>query len=320
MKTVTKLILFLIASVLMLNVAHADQKQPLTIIVPYPPGGDTDIVARLFATKYTEKTGRATVVENKPGAAGVIGFMHIAKSPNDGSVIGIVPSTLTTAPYFNPLAAKYDPKADFVPILQLTGHGMYITVNADSGIKNVADLLEATKAGKVKAYGTPGIASPQNIFGELFKQTTKSDIIHVPFKGNAEVANALMNNTIQVTFNTSLPLHALIDTGKVSIIANAGAKRSSMYPDVPTLSEQGIIGVDLESWIGFVGPKDMDQKIATEYNLILSEILRQPDVRDRLKKLAMNPFGSTTSSFRDRVAKDSDQFRRLSKQLNIKVD
>lgn len=305
---------------MLLNVAHADQKQPLTVIVPYPPGGDTDILARLFATKYTEKTGRATVIENKPGAAGVIGFMHISKSPNDGTVIGLVPSTLATAPYFNPNAAKYDPKTDFVPILQLTGHGMYIAVNAETGVKTVADLIEANKAGKIKAYGTPGVASPQNIFGELFKQTTKTDITHVPFKGNAEVMNALMNNTIQITFNTSLPLLALVDAGKVNIIANAGTKRSSMHPNVPTLNEQGIKGVDFESWLGFVGPKDMDPKIAMEYNLVLNEIMRQPDVQDRLKKLAMNPIGSTPSNFRDRINKDSDKFFKLSKQLDIKIE
>lgn len=305
---------------MLLNVAHADQKQPLTVIVPYPPGGDTDILARLFATKYTEKTGRATVIENKPGAAGVIGFMNISKSPNDGTVIGLVPSTLATAPYFNPNAAKYDPKTDFVPILQLTGHGMYIAVNADTGVKTVADLIEANKAGKIKAYGTPGVASPQNIFGELFKQTTKTDITHVPFKGNAEVMNALMNNTIQVTFNTSLPLLALVDAGKVNIIANAGTKRSSMHPNVPTLTESGIKGVDFESWLGFVGPKDMDPKIALEYNLVLNEIMRQPDVQERLKKLAMNPVGSTPANFRDRISKDSDKFLRLSKQLDIKIE
>lgn len=305
---------------MLLNVAHADQKQPLTVIVPYPPGGDTDILARLFATKYTEKTGRATVIENKPGAAGVIGFMNISKSPNDGTVIGLVPSTLATAPYFNPNAAKYDPKTDFVPILQLTGHGMYIAVNADTGVKTVADLIEANKAGKIKAYGTPGVASPQNIFGELFKQTTKTDITHVPFKGNAEVMNALMNNTIQVTFNTSLPLLALVDAGKVNIIANAGTKRSSMHPNVPTLAESGIKGVDFESWLGFVGPKDMDPKIALEYNLVLNEIMRQPDVQERLKKLAMNPVGSTPANFRDRISKDSDKFLRLSKQLDIKIE
>lgn len=305
---------------MLLNVAHADQKQPLTVIVPYPPGGDTDILARLFATKYTEKTGRVTVIENKPGAAGVIGFMNISKSPNDGTVIGLVPSTLATAPYFNPNAAKYDPKTDFVPILQLTGHGMYIAVNADTGVKTVADLIEANKAGKIKAYGTPGVASPQNIFGELFKQTTKTDITHVPFKGNAEVMNALMNNTIQVTFNTSLPLLALVDAGKVNIIANAGTKRSSMHPNVPTLTESGIKGVDFESWLGFVGPKDMDPKIALEYNLVLNEIMRQPDVQERLKKLAMNPVGSTPANFRDRISKDSDKFLRLSKQLDIKIE
>lgn len=319
MRYLKNIILLLTALVLTFgNIAHAQQKQPLTIVVPFPPGGDTDILARLFATKYTEKTGRVTVVENRPGAAGVIGFMHISKSSNDGSVIGLVPSTLATAPYFNPDAAKYDPKTDFVPIFQITGHGMFIAVNADTGVKNVAELIEAVKKGKITAYGTPGVASPQNIFGEMFKNATKTDITHVPFKGNAEVMNSLMNNTIQVTFNTSLPLLPLIESGKVNIIASAGQKRSNMYPSVPTLDEQGIKGIEFESWLGFVGPKDLDPKIALEMNLIFNEIIKQQEIQDRLKKLAMNPVGSTPSNFRDRINRDSDRYSRISKELSIK--
>lgn len=319
MRYLKNLILVLTALLLTFsNVAYAQQKQPLTIVVPFPPGGDTDILARLFATKYTEKTGRTTVVENKPGAAGVIGFMHISRSSNDGNTIGLVPSTLATAPYFNPDAAKYDPKTDFVPILQLTGHGMFIAVSADTGVKNVADLVDAIKRGKITAYGTPGIASPQNIFGEMFKNATKTDMTHVPFKGNAEVMNALMNNTIQVTFNTALPLLPLTEAGKINIIANAGQKRSSMNPSVPTLEEQGIRGIEFESWLGFVGPKDLDPKIALELNLAFNEVMKQPDVQERLRKLAMNPVGSTPSQFRDRINRDSDRYSRISKELTIK--
>jgi tripartite-type tricarboxylate transporter receptor subunit TctC len=321
MKFIHTLLFVLITSLLSVTPAVAEQKQPpLVFIVPYPPGGDTDIVTRMFATEYAEKTGRTTIVENKPGAAGVIGFMAIAKSANDGTVIGIAPSTLTTAPYFNPKAAKYDPKTDFTPILQITGHGMHIAVNSDSGIKNIRDLIEANKNGKVKAYGTPGVASPQNIFGEVFKQATGTDMIHVPFKGNAEVANSMLNNTIQLVFNTSLPVQALIDAGKVNVIASTGSKRSPTHPNVPTLAEQGIKEIELESWLGVIGPKDMDPKIVNELNAILLAIMKKPDVQEKLRKLSITPSGSSPSNFREKIHRDADRYQRLSKQLDIKIE
>jgi len=300
---------------------YAEQKQPpLVFVVPYPAGGDMDIIARIFATEYTEKTGRTTVVENKPGAAGVIGFMYLAKANNDGNIIGMVPSTLTTAPYFNPKAAKYDPKTDFVPILQVTSHSMHISVNADSGVKTINDLIEANKSGKITAYGTPGVASPQNIFGEVFKKATNTNMIHVPFKGNAEVVNSFVNNTIQMTFNTSLPMQSFIDSGKINVIASTGSKRSTTYPNVPTLSEQGIRGLDFESWAGFVGPKGMNPKIANDLNSVFIEIMKQPEVQDKLRKLSMTPTMTTPSSFKDKIQRDSDKFQRIAKEIDIKIE
>lgn len=312
---------FIFLAALLTTSTLANQKQaPLTFIVPFPPGGDTDIVTRMFATEYTEKTGRVTVVENRPGAAGVIGFMAIAKSPNDGTVIGIAPSTLASAPYFNPKAAKYDPKTDFTPILQVTGHGMHIAVNSELGVKNIRELIEANKSGKIKAYGTPGVASPQNIFGEVFKQATGTDMIHVPFKGNAEVANSMSNNTVQMVFNTSLPVQSLIDAGKVTVIASTGSKRSHSHPNVPTLAEQGVREIEIESWLGFIGPKDMDPKFVNELNTILHDIMKKPDVQEKLRKLSITPSGSTPGNFRDKIYRDADRFQRLSKQLDIKIE
>jgi tripartite-type tricarboxylate transporter receptor subunit TctC len=321
MRILAKILFILVATLATLNFAYAEQKQqPLVFIVPYPAGGDMDIIARMFATEYTVKTGRVTVVENKPGAAGVIGFTQIAKSRNDGTVIGIVPSTIVTAPYFNPNAVRYDPKTDFVPILQVTSHNMHISVNADSGVKTINDLIEANKSGKITAYGTPGVASPQNIFGEVFKKATGTNMIHVPFKGNAEVVNSFINNTIQMTFNTSLPMQSFIDSGKIIVIASTGSKRSATYPNVPTLAEQGIKGIEFESWAGFVGPKDMSPKIANELNSVFLEIMKQPDVHDRLKKLSMTPSGSTASSFRDKIHRDADKFQKISKEIDIKAE
>ena len=245
--------------------------------------------------------------------------MHISKAPADGTVIGLVPSTLATAPFFNP-NAKYDAKTDFTPIMQLSGHGMFLAVNSNTGIKNVKDLVAANKDKKVLSYGTPGVASPQNVLGEMFNKEAGTDIRHVPFKGNADIINNMLNNTIPMSWNTMLPFIPHVESGVINIIAIASSKRSPLYPNVPTLKEQGYDGIEFESWLGFVGPKDMDKAEAAHLNHILNDIIKQPDVQDRLKKLAILPIGSTPEHFKDRISKDVEKFRKISKDLNIKVE
>lgn len=311
-------LLFLISNVFGIVYAQPNQ-QPLVVVVPFPPGGDTDILARLFATEYTAKTGRTTVVDNRPGAAGIIGFNYLTKVNPNGNTIGLVPSTLATAPYFSS-AAKYDPVKDFTPIMQLIGHGMFIAVSSNTGIKNIPELIDAIKSGRITTYGTPGVASPQNIFGEMFKKETKTEMVHIPFRGNADVINNLLSGTIQLTFNTALPLLPQVEAGKVTILAIAGSKRSAMFPTVPSLEEYNLKGLDFESWLGFVGPKDMDPSVVQELNAAFNDIIKQPQVQERLRKLAMMPVGSSPNVFRNRILKDSEKFSRVSKDIDIRAE
>lgn len=307
----------LLTFLIMINsIAFANQ---LTIVVPFPAGGDTDILARIFATKYREMTGVPTVVENRVGASGIIGFNYISKAPNDGTVIGLVPSTFVTATYFFP-AAKYDPLNDFSPIMQLSGHGFFLVVNSDTGIKTVKDLIEANKQGKVKAYGTPGVATPQNILGEMFNINAKTTLIHIPFKGNSEVINNMLNKTVDVSINTMLPFIPHVESGKISVIGVASPQRSPLYPNVPTLAEQGVRGIEFESWLGFVGPKGMSTEKVNELNKIFNEIIKQPDVQERLKKLAMLPIGSSPQVFVNRIQNNQNKFNNIAHTFNIKAE
>lgn len=303
---------------LLMTIGSFAAANTITFVVPYPAGGDTDVLARLFATKYTELTGKTTVVENRVGASGIIGFNHVKNSPNDGSVIALVPSTFVTAPHFFP-AATYDPLNDFTPIMQLGGHGFFVIVNSDTGIKNVKDLIAANKNGKVTAYGSPGVATPQNILGELFNLHAKTDLTHIPFKGNAEIVTNMLNNSVSVTLNSVLAFRPHVESGKMTIIASAGAERSPLYPAVPTLKEQGISGVEFESWLGFIGPKGMSASTVNEFNRTFNQIIQQPDVQERLKKLAMIPAGSSPEMFREKISTNQKKFSNISRTVNIKI-
>ena len=308
--------ILLILSMMLSTMTFANQ---LTIVVPYPPGGDTDVLARLFAAKYIEVTGKPAVVENRVGASGIIGFNYVSKANNDGSIIALVPSTFVTAPYFNP-AAKYDPLNDFSPIMLLGGHGFFVIVNSDTGVKTVKELIDANKKGLVRAYGSPGIATPQNILGEMFNQAANTNLTHVPFKGSAEVVNNMLNKTVDVSLNSLLPFIPHIESGKMNVIGIASSQRSSLFPNVPTLNEQGISGIEFESWLGFVGPKGMSNEKVTELNQVFNDIIRQPDVQERLKKLAMIPTGSTPQRFRDRISNNQVKFNKIANTLNIKAE
>jgi len=290
----------------------------ITFVVPYPAGGDTDVLARIFATKYTELTGKSTVVENRVGASGIIGFNYVKSAPNDGSVIALVPSTFVTAPYFFS-AATYDPLNDFTPIMQLGGHGFFIIANSSTGIKTVKELIAANKQGKINNYGSPGVGTPQNILGEMFNLKAGTNITHIPFKGNAEIVNNMLNNTVDITINSALAFRPHVESGRMTIIASAGAQRSPLYPDVPTLAEQGIPGIEFESWLGFVGPKGMSTATVNEFNRVFNEIIKLPDVQERLKTLAMIPAGSSPSAFRQKIANNQKKFSAISKSLNIKA-
>lgn len=309
----------LLLAFLMLISSFAFANQQLTIVVPYPAGGDTDVLARLFASKYTEMTGKAAVVENRVGASGIIGFNYVSKAPNDGTVIALVPSTFVTVTYFYP-AAKYDPLNDFSPIMLLAGQGFFLVVNSDTGIKTVKELVEANKKGKITAYGTPGVATPQNILGEMFNQSAKTNLTHIPFKGNSEIVNNMLNKTVDVTLNSMLPFIPHVESGKMNVIGVASSHRSPLFPNVPTLSEQGVPGLDFESWLGFVGPKGMSQEKVMEINRTLNEIIKQPDVQERLKKLAMIPNGSSPQVFKDRIANNQKKFDKIANTLNIKAE
>jgi tripartite-type tricarboxylate transporter receptor subunit TctC len=294
-------------------------KTPLTIVVGFPPGGDTDVLARLVATKLTTVLDRPVVVENRIGASGAIASNYVSSAPADGSVIMLAPSTFVTAPLVNS-NIKYSAVNDFTPIMQLSGHGMVAVINSNTGVTNIKELIAANKDNRVKNFGSPGVGTPMHILGEMFNRAAKTDIAHIPFKGNSEVVNNMLGNQISFTWITLLPVIPQVEAGKMTVIGIASSKRSPFYPNVPTLAEQGIKDVEVDSWLGFLGPKELSKEIANDLNAKLNQVIQLPEVREKLKGLAMQPVGAGPEVFKDTINKDTIKYTRVIKTLGIKIE
>jgi tripartite-type tricarboxylate transporter receptor subunit TctC len=291
----------------------------LTIVVGYLPGGDTDVLARLFATHLSVLLDKQVIVENKVGASGSIASKFVSSAASDGTVIMLAPSTFVTAPIFNQ-NIKYNPIDDFTPIMQLSGQGMVAVVNSNTGVKNINDLIKANKEKRIAYFGSPGVGTPMHILGEMFNRSAGTDMLHVPFKGNSEIVSNMLGNQISFTWITMLPVIPHVESNKMNIIGVASSKRSPFYPNIPTLSEQGIKDIEVDSWLGFLGPKNLNKEALAELNAKLNEVINMPSVKEKLKALAMSPTGTDPETFKHTIKKDIETFTRVKKNLGTQIE
>lgn len=305
----------LLAAALLSCVAYTSlANDKVTIVVGYPPGGDTDVLARLISEKYSELIGKPVVVENRVGASGAIATNYVKDAMPDGSVLLFTPSTHVTAPLVTK-GLSYNPVSDVTPILQLSGHGLFLVVTKDSGVTSLTSLMQAYAKGQVYTYATAGEGTPMHIVGQAFSKASGANLIHVPFRGNSAVVTALLGNHVPMTVITLLPVIPYVDTGRLTLLATTGPTRSAFYPNVPTLKELGLKDMSFNSWLGFVGPRDMSAETANRINTDLNKVLRLPDVQTKLKALAMEPKGGTPEDFAATIKTDLYKYKTLVESL-----
>lgn len=310
----------LISLTLALYALTAQAEKPITFVVAYPSGGDTDVLARMFAAKLSDKLQRPVIVENKAGASGIIGTMYAKSAPADGTVVLVAPSTFVTSPLIDPKTARYNAVTDFKPVMQITRHSMVAVVNSSVSSRTALDLASDTKRGVVVHYATPGVGSPMHILGEMYNKATQSKTVHVPYKGNAQVTSALLSGEVSFAWITLLPVLPHIQSGKLRVVAIAGAERSPFLPDVPTFTEQGIKGVEIESWLGFLVPKGTPNDVVRELNLNLNDILTTQEFQAKFKSLALTPVGGSPEVFSQTIKRDTEKFTKVLKQIKVKND
>jgi tripartite-type tricarboxylate transporter receptor subunit TctC len=301
---------------------NAWPNKPITIVVAYPAGGDTDVLARLMAEKLAARLKQSVVVENRTGAAGTIGSAYVARAAADGYTLLIAPNTVSIAPLVLKAGtgANYDVQHDFTPIAQLGTQSLFVVVGKTTGITKMSDLVARAKAGKLETYATPGNGSPMHIMGEMFNRSANVKIAQVPYRGTAPAIVDVLGGQVPMTYVTYGAVAQYVGNGSLIPLAVADQKRSPFAPNVPTLSELGYKDVEIGAWQALMGPKNLAPEIVRTLNGHVNEILKQPDVVARMATIAVTPVGGEPAVLQKLIASDTSRYMKLVKEFGIQAD
>ena len=314
------LVLLLALAVTVVN-AQDYPSRPVRVIVPFPPGGTTDIVARLVADRLGSTLGQPAVIENRGGAGGAIGATEIARAAPDGYTLGIATvSTHGVNPAINPKLA-YDALRDFTAISNLASVPNVVSAHPGTGIDDVKGLIEKAKAspGKI-TYASAGNGSLYHMLGELFKSATSTDLLHVPYKGVGPALNDTLGGQVNILFDnlpSSLP-H--IQSGKLRALAVSSAARLESLPNVPTFAEAGVPQLNDPSWFGLVGPARLPEAILARVHKAVAAALAAPDVRERMRQAGAVAAGNTPAEFAAQIRAEVERHRRVAAERGIRID
>lgn len=294
--------------------SHADTwpNRSIKLIVPFPPGGAADTVARIYADKLAEALKQPVVIENKPGAGTAIAADAAAKADPDGYTLSLASAgQLTILPHLNK-AITYDPFKSFAPVTVLASVPYVVAAGSDTPISNVKEFVAAAKKepGKL-TYSSCGPGTLCHLSGELFKSITGTDLLHVPFKGSAPAINALLGNQVSVAFDTLTVLAPQVADGKLKGLVVTSRERSPLLPGVPTAAEAGVPDFVVDSWFGIVVPAATPAPIVQRLNAELVRIGNLPEVRGKLVAQGLSVHTSTPETFAKTIRADYDRWGRV---------
>jgi len=295
--------------------------RPIRIVVPFAAGGATDLIARVVGQKLTESMGQAVVVENRPGASGMIGADLVAKAPPDGYTL-LMASTAEIA--INPsLYSKmsYDPQKDLAPITLAGVTPLILVVNPASPLHSVADIVKEAKAhpGAI-SFASAGNGSVQHLSGELVKVLTSTDMVHVPYKGAAPALTDVLSGQVTMFFSGMPPAMPHVKSGKLRALAVTTPKRSPAAPDVPTMAEAGVQGFDISNWFGLLAPAGTPPGILDKLHDEAVKALMQPTVKERLAEQGAEVVADSREHFGAFIKAEADKYAKLIKVSGAKAD
>ena len=301
--------------------AQAYPNKPIRVVVPFPAGGTTDILARAVGQKLTESLGVAVVVDNRPGAAGNIGADIVAKSAPDGYTL--LMGTVGTHAINASLYAKmpYDHVKDFSPVILVAGVPNVLVVNPSLPVNSVADLIKLAKAkpGQIN-FASSGSGTSIHLSGELFKTMAGVDVTHIPYKGSAPALADLIGGQVQLMFDNLPSALPQIKGGKLRAIAVTSLTRAPALPDLPTMSESGLPGFESSSWFGLLAPAGTPQPIITRLNAEVNKWLQTPEARDHLLAQGAFAAGGSPAQFAAHIRAETDKWAKVVKASGAKVD
>ena len=293
----------------------------VTIVVPWPPGGPSDIVARPTAKGLSEMFGKTFLIDNRGGAGGNIGSEYAARSPADGHTLLI---TSGGPIVINPHVYKkmtYDPQKDLIPITNMLRVPLVLAVNPAVPARNLQELIAYIKEQKGGAqWASAGNGTPQHMTGELFRTTAKLEMIHVPYKGSAPAITDLVGGHVPMMFDTTIAIMPQIKAGKVRAIAVSGAQRSAQLPDVPTFAEAGLPGVESYGWYGFFAPAGTPPEIIAKINEATQKFMKTPEFQKVLTDTGSDYVGDTPEHFAAFVKAEAAKWGRVAKETGATLD
>jgi tripartite-type tricarboxylate transporter receptor subunit TctC len=295
--------------------------KPIHLIVPYAAGGGTDISARVIAQHLSESLGQPVVVENKPGAGTVVGSAYVAKAAPDGYTFVYGSVTHTIAPALYKEKMPFDAIKDFTPVTQVAIFPFLILTRSTSPITSMQSLIADAKAhpGKLN-YASVGNGTGTNLSGEMFKLLTGTHIVHVPYNGSGPAITALLGSQVDIAISDPPPAISHIKNGSVRPLAVTTPRRSSAFPDVPTLAEAGVPGFEFTSWWGIFGPANLPAPIVDRMAKEVGKALQSADVKARLAAFSAEPVGNTPAEFAAAVKSEVAKFAKVVKDSHISVD
>jgi tripartite-type tricarboxylate transporter receptor subunit TctC len=300
--------------------AAAYPSRPITIILGYPPGGPTDIVARLVAAKLSQAWGQAVIVENKPGAGSNIATEQVVRAAPDGYTLLVETiANATNMSVYKHLG--YDTRKDLSPVVQFINSPSVLVVGNKVKARNLKELVALAKAhpGKLD-FASTGVGGSPHLAGQMLKDRAGIDIVHIPYKGATPALNDLLAGNVAMGFMTSLGLKQHLDTGRLHAIAVAAPKRLPDLPNVPTMAEAGLPNFNVLSWNGLAAPANTPKPIVDKLNAEVNRILAMPDVRKQLQAVGAYPVGGTSEAFTKFVDSEIRQWASVVKSANVSLD
>ena len=295
--------------------------KPIRLVVPYPPGGFTDILGRLLATQLQSRLGQTVIVDNKGGGGSTIGTAMVARAPADGYTLLLVAPDLAINESLMASRLSYDARKDFSPVIRAAWSPMVLVVHPSVPAKNVAEFLSLAKAGPGKInFASGGIGTGAHLALELFKTRAGVDLIHVPYKGNGPATSDLLGGQVSAMFLQFAVAKPHIVGGKLIMLATPSGKRSPAIPDVPTIAESGLPGFDVEPWFGIVAPAGTPATVIGRLNSEISKIMQQSDVKEMLASVGAAPSVSTPQEFAKFIDSEVTRWSEVVKASGAKAE
>ncbi len=292
----------------------------IEIVVPYPPGGSTEVVARKIQQKLSEMWGKPVMIDNRAGGNGNIGTAHVARSPADGHRLLMSTSALLTVNPHVHANPGFDPFKDFAPVSLVSNGALAIGVNPSLGINTMAELVAYVKRNPKKVfYATPSSGTPQHLIGELINQVAGLDMTPVHYKGIAPALNDVIAGNVPIIFSTYAALKPQVDSGRIKVLAVAETKRMEIAPSVPTMAET-FPGFEMTTWFGIFAPASTPPAVVNRLSQALAAIIGQPDMQQLLNSLALPPMGTGPQDMARVLRMDYDRLGKIVRDNKISAD